>query len=86
LILFSNFSYRKRNPRADPLVCGIAVVLSVPFLAAALILSEKYEILTWIFIFTTETLLCTNWALISDMLMVRKNNKKREISSIDFVC
>lgn len=61
--------YRKRNKRADPLVCGIAVILSAPFLAATLYLSKDYPAGTWICIFITETLLCTNWALISDMLM-----------------
>ena len=65
------FSYRKRNPRGDPIVCGVAVVLAMPFLFCVLLLSKDHRVLTWIFIFIAETLLCSNWALISDMLMVR---------------
>jgi hypothetical protein len=63
-------SYRKRNPRGDPIVCGVAVVLAMPFLFCVLLLSKDHLVLTWIFIFIAETLLCSNWALISDMLMV----------------
>jgi hypothetical protein len=64
------FSYRKRNDRGDPIVCGVAVLLSLPFLFCVLILSKDNLIITWICIFIAETLLCSNWALISDMLMV----------------
>lgn len=66
--LFSR--YRKINPGGDPIVCGIGVLLAVPFLYLVLILSKKYEILAWVFISIAETLLCTNWALVADMLMV----------------
>ncbi|CAF3386766.1 unnamed protein product [Rotaria sp. Silwood1] len=61
--------YRKRNPRGDPIVCGIAVLLAIPCLFCVLLLSKDYIVLTWIFIFIAETLLCSNWALITDMLM-----------------
>ncbi|CAF0942045.1 unnamed protein product [Rotaria sordida] len=61
--------YRKRNPRGDPIVCGVAVLLAIPFLFCVLLLSKDYIVLTWIFIFIAETLLCSNWALITDMLM-----------------
>ncbi|CAF5132155.1 unnamed protein product, partial [Rotaria magnacalcarata] len=61
--------YRKRNQRGDPIVCGVAVLVSVPFLFVALIYSKDNIILTWISIFIAETLLCSNWAIISDMLM-----------------
>lgn len=64
------FSYRKRNPRGDPIVCGVAVVLSVPFIIPVLLFSKDNLAVTWVCIFMAETLLCSNWALISDMLMV----------------
>jgi hypothetical protein len=64
------FSYRKRNKRGDPIVCGLAVLFSVPFLVLVLLFSKDYLIITWISVFMAETLLCSNWALISDMLMV----------------
>ena len=65
------FRYRKYNRRADPIVCGIAVLLAMPFLFCVLLLAKDHQILTWIFIFIAETLMCSNWALISDMLMVQ---------------
>ncbi|CAF0865140.1 unnamed protein product [Adineta ricciae] len=61
--------YRKYNRRADPIVCGIAILLAMPFLFCVLLLAKDHQILTWIFIFIAETLMCSNWALISDMLM-----------------
>jgi hypothetical protein len=67
---FLYFSYRRKNPRGDPIVCGTAVILAMPFLFCALILSKDHEIATWVLIFIAETLLCSNWALISDMVMV----------------
>jgi hypothetical protein len=65
------FSYRKQNARGDPIVCGVAVLLCLPFLFAVLILSKTNFIITWICVFFAETLLCSNWALISDMIMVK---------------
>jgi len=61
--------YRRLNPRGDPIVCGVAVILAMPFLFTLLLFSKDKLTLTWIFIFIAETLLCSNWALISDMLM-----------------
>jgi len=61
--------YRRINKRGDPIICGTAVILAMPFLFGVLILSKDYLVLTWIFIFMAETFLCSNWALISDMLM-----------------
>ena len=67
---FFFLSYRQRNPSGDPFICGIAVLIAMPFLYFVLIFSKDNLILTWIFVFIAEALLCSNWALISDMLMV----------------
>ncbi|UJR35533.1 hypothetical protein I4U23_028287 [Adineta vaga] len=61
--------YRKINRRGDPIVCGLAVIIAIPFLFCVLLFAKDHQILTWIFIFIAETLMCSNWALISDMLM-----------------
>lgn len=61
--------YRRINPRGDPIICGSAVLLAMPFLYFVLILSNSYIIVVWIFIFIAQTLLCSNWGLITDMLM-----------------
>ncbi|CAF4358569.1 unnamed protein product, partial [Adineta steineri] len=42
--------YRKINQRGDPIVCGIAVILAMPFLFGVLLLSKDHLTLTWIFI------------------------------------
>lgn len=70
MLLILIFRYRQINKRGDPIVCGTAVLLAMPFLFSVLVFSKDHLILTWAFIFIAETLLCTNWAVISDMLMV----------------
>lgn len=61
--------YRKRNPRADPLICGYGVFVSVPFAFFAILLARENPMLTWIFIFISITCLCLNWTLVADMLL-----------------
>lgn len=61
--------YRKRNPRADPLICGYGVFSSVPFAFFAISLARDEPLLTWIFIFISITCLCLNWTLVADMLL-----------------
>ncbi|CAF4004426.1 unnamed protein product [Rotaria sp. Silwood2] len=61
--------YRRRNQRGDPIVCGVAILVSIPFLFILLIFSKDNIIVTWICIAIAETLLCSNWAIVSDMLM-----------------
>ena len=40
--------WRKRDMRADALVCGIGVLLSAPFLFFALYIADKMIILCWV--------------------------------------
>ncbi|XP_056423987.1 protein spinster homolog 1-like [Hyla sarda] len=61
--------YRKSNPRADPLVCGCAMMLSAPFLLLALTFGNISLVATNIFIFIGETLLSVNFTLISDIIL-----------------
>lgn len=61
--------YRKRNPRADPLLCGVGVLLSVPFAFFGLIIAHWSGALSWISIFIAITFLCINWTLAADMLL-----------------
>jgi hypothetical protein len=65
------FRYRKRNARADSIVSGVGVLLCLPFLLAVILFSKDNLISTWICMFFGTTCLCTNWALISDILMVK---------------
>ena len=63
-------SYRRVTLSGDPIVCGGAVILAMPFLYCTLIFSKDQLIVTWVLIFLAETALCSTWALITDMLMV----------------
>uniref|UniRef100_H3AK03 Protein spinster homolog 1 n=1 Tax=Latimeria chalumnae TaxID=7897 RepID=H3AK03_LATCH len=60
---------RKRNPRADPLVCAVGLLSSSPFLFLSLVFAESNTIATYIFIFIGETLLSLNWAIVADILL-----------------
>ncbi|XP_012944814.1 protein spinster homolog 1 [Aplysia californica] len=61
--------YRRVNPRADPLVCAFGILMCVPFLFFALVMSATSALGTWILIFIGETLLCLNWAVTADILL-----------------
>lgn len=61
--------YRKREPRADPLICGYGVFFSVPFSFFAILYARENPMLTWIFIFIAITCLSLNWTLVADMLL-----------------
>lgn len=60
---------RKVTKKADPLICGIGLISSAPFLYLAIVMSSHDALLTWILIFIAETLLSLNWAIVTDILM-----------------
>jgi len=61
--------YRKRNPRADPILCGVGVLVSVPFALIGLAVAHKSDALSWLTIFIAITFLCINWTLAADILL-----------------
>ncbi|XP_050410079.1 protein spinster homolog 1 [Patella vulgata] len=61
--------YKVYNPRADPLICALGILVCVPFLYFSLVLSQYNIMATWILIFIGETMLCLNWAIVADMLL-----------------
>ncbi|XP_038151193.1 protein spinster homolog 1 isoform X1 [Cyprinodon tularosa] len=60
---------RKKNPRADPLVCAAGLLLSAPFLYFAIVFAQGNTVATYAFIFLGETFLSMNWAIVADMLL-----------------
>nr|KAI8753658.1 protein spinster-like protein 1 [Biomphalaria glabrata] len=62
-------TYKRVNPRADPLVCAGGLLTCVPFLFFALFVSKYNTAATWVLIFFGETLLCLNWAITADILL-----------------
>uniref|UniRef100_S4RNI8 Major facilitator superfamily (MFS) profile domain-containing protein n=1 Tax=Petromyzon marinus TaxID=7757 RepID=S4RNI8_PETMA len=61
--------WRRCEPSAEPLVCGLGLLASGPFLYAALLLAKSSPVTTYVFIFLGEVLLFLNWALIADILL-----------------
>lgn len=61
--------YRRKNPRADPLLCAWGVLLSVPFAFFGIVVAHKSAPLSWFSIFLAITFLCVNWTLVADILL-----------------
>ncbi|XP_048746998.1 protein spinster homolog 1-like isoform X3 [Ostrea edulis] len=60
---------KKRNPRADPLVCAFGLLMCTPFLFFGLVFSDHNIPISWVLIFFGETFLCLNWSIIADILL-----------------
>ncbi|XP_041348231.1 protein spinster homolog 1-like isoform X2 [Gigantopelta aegis] len=61
--------YKRKNPRADPLICAFGMLSCVPFLFLALFTSQYNTPATWVLIFLGEVMLCLNWPIVADMLL-----------------
>ena len=68
---FLSTKWRPKEPRADPLICGFGLAISSVLLCISLFTSNLNFILTFALIFLGEVSLNLNWAIISDMLLVR---------------
>lgn len=66
----------KRYPRIDPILCAIGLILSAPFLAGAIILVSASSVAAYTLVFIGELALNLNWAIVADILLVRKKLKK----------
>lgn len=61
--------YRRRNPRADPLICGFGVISCVPLIFLGCSIAHKQNDIALTLIFFGEVFLCMNWAIVADMLL-----------------
>ena len=68
------------NPRSDPLVCAIGVMISVPAVFLCLVITHKSPTWAWILIFIGITFLSTNWSLVADMLLYVITPKRRALA------
>ncbi|RWS16156.1 Protein spinster-like protein, partial [Dinothrombium tinctorium] len=79
--------YKKRNPRADAIICAFGVLIAVPFSFAGIVVAQSIPILTWILVFIAVTLLCVNWSLVADMLLyVVVPHRRSFAQSIQILC
>ena len=61
---------RSRYPRADPLVCGAGMLLSVPLFTAGLFVAKWDTTTCFAIIFFGQLFLNLNWAIVADMALV----------------
>lgn len=68
---FLSQKFRSKIPQADPLVCGLGLLISTPLFAGAMILARYNKLLCYILIFNGQLALNLNWAIVADILLVR---------------
>ncbi|XP_048413530.1 protein spinster homolog 3-like [Stegostoma tigrinum] len=61
--------FKKKSPRADPLICATGMLSSSLCLYLAIVLAKHSIAATYVFIALGETLLALNWAIIADILL-----------------
>lgn len=60
---------RVRYQRADPIVCGVGLLLSTPLMLAALFVAKMNTTGCFVIIFFGQLLLNLNWAIVADILL-----------------
>ena len=60
---------KARFPRADPLICGVGVVLSTVFLSIGMVLTDQNIYAMFLMLFIGEVTLNLNWSIIADILL-----------------
>lgn len=61
----------KHYKRVDPIICGVGLLLSAPFMTLTLYTVQFNSTLTYVCIFFGELALNLNWAIVADILLVR---------------
>uniref|UniRef100_A0AAX7SJU6 Major facilitator superfamily (MFS) profile domain-containing protein n=1 Tax=Astatotilapia calliptera TaxID=8154 RepID=A0AAX7SJU6_ASTCA len=61
--------FRDKVPNADPLICAVGMLGSVPCLFITIFVASASIPATYVFIFLGELLLSLNWAVLADILL-----------------
>lgn len=61
--------FRSRVEYADPVICAVGMLGSVPFLFATIFTASANITAAYVFVFLTETLLSLNWPILADILL-----------------
>lgn len=61
--------FRNRVEYADPVICAVGMLGSVPFLFATIFTTSVNIIAAYVFIFITETLVSLTWPILADILL-----------------
>lgn len=63
--------YRVRWHQADPLICAIGLIISVPLLFFAIVTVTANSVLCYTLVFFGQLSLNLNWSIVADILLVR---------------
>lgn len=66
---FAGQKLRVKLPYADPLVCGIGLLISVPLILGAMVLAEWNTVASYVVVFFGQVFLNLNWAVVSDIVL-----------------
>uniref|UniRef100_A0A131XG43 Putative sugar transporter/spinster transmembrane protein n=1 Tax=Hyalomma excavatum TaxID=257692 RepID=A0A131XG43_9ACAR len=61
--------FRKWSVRADALICGAGMLISVPLLFIGATIAHRMPNVTWVLFFFGMTAICLNWSIIADILL-----------------
>ena len=56
-------------PRADPIICGMGILISAVFLTSGILLCDSNVVLALVLIFFGEVSLNLNWSIVADMVL-----------------
>lgn len=68
--MFLSTSFKRRNPRADPLICAFGLLTSTPLMFLAAVVAGYNEVGCYVLIFFASLCLNLNWSIVADMLLV----------------
>ena len=60
---------KSKFPRADPIICGVGILVSAVFLTLGMLLADTNIVATFVFIFIGEVSLNLNWSIVADILL-----------------
>ncbi|KAG0698160.1 Protein spinster [Chionoecetes opilio] len=66
---FAGQKLRVKLPYADPMVCGVGLLCSVPLILGAMELAEWNTIASYVVVFFGQVFLNLNWAVVSDIVL-----------------
>ncbi|XP_069973110.1 protein spinster isoform X1 [Penaeus vannamei] len=66
---FTGQKLRIKFPFADPLVCGVGLLISVPLIIGAMVLAEFNTVVSYVVVFFGQVFLNLNWAVVSDIVL-----------------
>lgn len=75
---------KHKYPYIDPIICGAGLVISAPFLIGTTYACTRNTALCYILLFLGQVSLNLNWAIVSDILLVR--NEKLQIKCTFIGC